>query len=155
MTQFCSFLWLRNIPLYICATSSLSIHLSMYIRLIIFKEFPSNLGQAVGLVPSLKNMAAGSGTKGGLGTGNKLDCFCQLVKVSMVSWFWKDGCLWPPSLFGGMRCDQEWVLYPLKLPWVFLGPRTHLLSLFWWKQSHPKLGWAMDPPAGLVESSGT
>ena len=26
MTQFCSFLWLSNIPLYICTTSSLSIH---------------------------------------------------------------------------------------------------------------------------------
>ena len=29
MTQFSSFLWLSNIPLYICTTSSLSIHLSM------------------------------------------------------------------------------------------------------------------------------
>ena len=29
MTQICSFLWLSNIPLYICTTSSLSIHLSM------------------------------------------------------------------------------------------------------------------------------
>ena len=29
MTQFRSFLWLSNIPLYICTTSSLSIHLSM------------------------------------------------------------------------------------------------------------------------------
>ena len=29
MTQFHSFLWLGNIPLYICATSSLSIRLSM------------------------------------------------------------------------------------------------------------------------------
>ena len=29
ITQFCFFLWLSNIPLYICATSSLSIHLSM------------------------------------------------------------------------------------------------------------------------------
>ena len=29
ITQFRSFLWLSNIPLYICATSSLSIHLSM------------------------------------------------------------------------------------------------------------------------------
>ena len=29
MTQFCSFLWLTNIPLYICTTSSLSIHLSV------------------------------------------------------------------------------------------------------------------------------
>ena len=29
MTRFCSFLWLSNIPLYICATSSLSIHPSM------------------------------------------------------------------------------------------------------------------------------
>ena len=29
MTQFCSFLWLSNIPLYICTTSSLSIHLSV------------------------------------------------------------------------------------------------------------------------------
>ena len=28
-TQFCFFLWLSNIPLYICATSSLSIPLSM------------------------------------------------------------------------------------------------------------------------------
>ena len=27
--QFCSFLWLSNIPLYICTTSSLSIHLLM------------------------------------------------------------------------------------------------------------------------------
>ena len=29
MTQFRSFLWWSNIPLYICTTSSLSIHLSM------------------------------------------------------------------------------------------------------------------------------
>ena len=29
MTQFCSFLWLSNIPLYICTTTSLSIRLSM------------------------------------------------------------------------------------------------------------------------------
>ena len=29
MTQFHSFLWLSNIPLYTCTTSSLSIHLSM------------------------------------------------------------------------------------------------------------------------------
>ena len=29
MTQFRSFLWLSNIPLYICTTSSLSIHLLM------------------------------------------------------------------------------------------------------------------------------
>ena len=29
MTQFRSFLWLSNIPLYICTTSSLSIHLSI------------------------------------------------------------------------------------------------------------------------------
>ena len=29
MTQFCSFLWLSNIPLYMCTTSSLSIHLSV------------------------------------------------------------------------------------------------------------------------------
>ena len=29
ITQFRFFLWLSNIPLYICATSSLSIHLSM------------------------------------------------------------------------------------------------------------------------------
>ena len=29
MTQFRSFVWLSNIPLYICTTSSLSIHLSM------------------------------------------------------------------------------------------------------------------------------
>ena len=29
MTQFRSFLWLSNIPLYICTTSSLSIHLSV------------------------------------------------------------------------------------------------------------------------------
>ena len=29
MTQFDSFLWLSNIPLYICTISSLSIHLSM------------------------------------------------------------------------------------------------------------------------------
>ena len=29
ITQFHFFLWLSNIPLYICATSSLSIHLSM------------------------------------------------------------------------------------------------------------------------------
>ena len=32
VTQFHSFLWLSNIPLYICATSSLSIHLSMGIQ---------------------------------------------------------------------------------------------------------------------------
>ena len=31
MTQFCSFLWLSNIPLYICTTSSLSIPLLMNI----------------------------------------------------------------------------------------------------------------------------
>ena len=30
ITQFHSFLWLSNIPLYVCATSSLSIHLSMH-----------------------------------------------------------------------------------------------------------------------------
>ena len=29
ITQFHSFLWLSNIPLYICTTTSLSIHLSM------------------------------------------------------------------------------------------------------------------------------
>ena len=29
MTQFCSFLWLSNIPLYICTKTSLSIRLSM------------------------------------------------------------------------------------------------------------------------------
>ena len=29
MTHYCSFLWLSNIPLYICTTSSLSIRLSM------------------------------------------------------------------------------------------------------------------------------
>ena len=29
IAQFCFFVWLRNIPLYICATSSLSSHLSM------------------------------------------------------------------------------------------------------------------------------
>ena len=29
MALFCSFLWLSSIPLYICTTSSLSIHLSM------------------------------------------------------------------------------------------------------------------------------
>ena len=29
ITQFCSFLWLSNTPLYRCATSPLSIHLSM------------------------------------------------------------------------------------------------------------------------------
>ena len=29
MTKFCSFLWLSNIPLHICTTFSLSIHLSM------------------------------------------------------------------------------------------------------------------------------
>ena len=29
ITPFCFFLWLSNVPLYICATSSLSIHLSM------------------------------------------------------------------------------------------------------------------------------
>ena len=29
MTQFCSFLWLSNIPVYICTASSLSIRLSM------------------------------------------------------------------------------------------------------------------------------
>ena len=29
ITQFCSFLWLSNIPLYIRTTSSLSVHLSM------------------------------------------------------------------------------------------------------------------------------
>ena len=29
MTQFCSFLWLSSIPLHICTTFSLSIHLSM------------------------------------------------------------------------------------------------------------------------------
>ena len=29
MTQFCSFLWLSNIPLYICTTTSLSIRLLM------------------------------------------------------------------------------------------------------------------------------
>ena len=29
ITQFCFFLWLSNIPLYICATSSVSIHLLM------------------------------------------------------------------------------------------------------------------------------
>ena len=32
MTQFCSFLWLSNIPLYICTTSSLSVRLSMTFR---------------------------------------------------------------------------------------------------------------------------
>ena len=32
MTQFCSFLWLSNIPWYICTTSSLSIYLSMGIE---------------------------------------------------------------------------------------------------------------------------
>ena len=31
MIKFCSLLWLSNIPLYVCATSSLSIHLSMSI----------------------------------------------------------------------------------------------------------------------------
>ena len=30
---FCSFLWLSNIPFYVCTTSSLSIHLSMDTRL--------------------------------------------------------------------------------------------------------------------------
>ena len=34
MTQFRSFLWLSNIPLYICTTTSLSIRLSMGIRLL-------------------------------------------------------------------------------------------------------------------------
>ena len=29
ITQLCFFIWLSNIPLYICATSTLSIHLSM------------------------------------------------------------------------------------------------------------------------------
>ena len=33
LTQFCFFLWLSSIPLYICATSSLSIHLSMDTKL--------------------------------------------------------------------------------------------------------------------------
>ena len=28
-TQFCSFLWLSNIPLYVCTTSSLSLHLPL------------------------------------------------------------------------------------------------------------------------------
>ena len=32
MTQFRSFLWLSNIPLYVCTTTSLSIHLSMGIQ---------------------------------------------------------------------------------------------------------------------------
>lgn len=44
-------------------------------RLIFPKEFPSNPGRAVGLAPSLKNRAAGSGTKGVLRRGNKLGCF--------------------------------------------------------------------------------
>ena len=34
MTQFRSFLWLSNIPLYICTAPSLSIHLSLGIRLL-------------------------------------------------------------------------------------------------------------------------
>ena len=34
ITQFRFFLWLSNIPLYICATSSLSIHLLMTLRLL-------------------------------------------------------------------------------------------------------------------------
>ena len=34
MALFCSFLWLSNIPLYICILSSLSIHLSMTFRLL-------------------------------------------------------------------------------------------------------------------------
>lgn len=48
------------------------------------KKFPLKLGQAVGVVTTLKNKAAGSEIKGGLGTGDKLYRFCQWVKVSMV-----------------------------------------------------------------------
>ena len=40
MTQFHSFLWLSNIPLYICTTSSLSIHLSMDINMSMDMLFP-------------------------------------------------------------------------------------------------------------------
>ena len=114
-------------------------------RLIFLKEFPSNLGHAVGLIPSLKNRASGSGTKGGLGMGNKLDCFCQWVKVSMVSWFLKDGCLWLPSFLRGKRCDQEWVLYPLKPLSLALehilekAMATHSSTLTW------KIPWMEEP----------
>ena len=37
MTQFCSFLWLSNIPLFIGTTSSLSIHLLVDIWVAYFK----------------------------------------------------------------------------------------------------------------------
>ena len=93
-------------------------------RLIFLKEFPSNLGHAVGLVPFLKNRESGSGTKGGLGMGNKLDCFCQWVKVSMVSWFWKDGCLWLPIFFAGGK--EMWSrMSVVSSQTCFLGSRTH------------------------------
>ena len=122
-------------------------------RLVSLKELPSNLRHAVGLVSSLKNRASESGTKGGLGMGNKLDCFCQWVKVSMVSWFWKGGCLWLPSLFRGKRCDQEWVLCPLKPLSLALehilekAMATHSSSLAW------KIPWTEEP--GRLQSMGS
>lgn len=55
------------------------------------KKFPSKLGQAVGVVTTLKNKAAGSEIKDGFGTGQTISILS--VKLSMVPWFWKEGCL--------------------------------------------------------------
>ena len=45
ITQFCFFLWLHNIPLYICATSSPSTHLSMDTQVASMSQLPQTVLQ--------------------------------------------------------------------------------------------------------------
>lgn len=55
------------------------------------KEFPSNLGHAVGLVTS-RTGQQNLELRVALGW-DKFDWFCQQVRVNMVSWFLKGECL--------------------------------------------------------------
>ena len=85
MTQFHSFLWLSNIPFYICTTTYLSIHLSMDIYLGCFHDLPVVNSAAVNIgvhVSFWITVFSGYMPSSGI-AGSLLKAFC----ISVLPWF--------------------------------------------------------------------